>query len=211
MSVYSVTHHQRLDNYAVVQLLTASDIEVGQSITLADLGHGLNGTHTVYALPPYLYMGVTDEGDLIQDPEYTIPNQVLFYDEGADLQRTAAIPNGTLTYNPVCTWVTATEIEDWLGIGTASTLDQTFLTQCAAAANSFCYRRRQEAGYFDSLTTAPNSSAKLGTIQYGGALYRSRGSIGDSFASFDGMGNTAYTGLSAMVKQLLGIDRPGCA
>jgi hypothetical protein len=42
-------------------------------------------------------------------------------------------------------------------------------------------------------------------------LYRSRGSIGDSFASFDGMGNSAYTGLSAMVKQLLGIDRPGCA
>ena len=41
MAVYSVTHHQRLDNYVVVQLLTASDIEVGQSVTLAGLGHGL--------------------------------------------------------------------------------------------------------------------------------------------------------------------------
>jgi hypothetical protein len=211
MAVYSITHHQRVDDYVVVQLLTASDIEVGQSVTIAGLGHGMNGTHTVYALPPYLFIGVSGEGDLLTDPEYPIANQVLFYDAGDDLERSAVIPNGTLTYNPVCTWVTATDIEDWLGIGTASALDQSFLTQCAAAANAFCYRRRQEAGYFDSLTTAPNASAKLGTIQYGGALYRSRGSIGDSFASFDGMGNTAYTGLSAIVKQLLGIDRPACA
>ncbi len=59
MAVYSVTHHQRVDNYAVVQLLTPSDIEVGQSITLADLGHGLNGTHTVYALPPTFIRALT--------------------------------------------------------------------------------------------------------------------------------------------------------
>jgi hypothetical protein len=211
MAVYSVTHHQRIDNYAVVQLLTNSDIEVGQSVTLAGLGHGLNGTHTVVALPAYLYIGLSGEGDILQDPAYTIPNQVMIYDEGDDLERSAAIPNGTLTYAPVCTWITAGEVEDWLGIGVATTADQTFLTQCAAAANAFCYRRRQEANYFDSLTTAPNSAAKLGTIQYAGALYRSRGSIGDTFASFDGMGNAAYTGLSAIVKQLLGIDRPGCA
>jgi hypothetical protein len=211
MAVYSITHHQRVDDYVVVQLLTASDIEVGQSVTVAGLGHGMNGTHTVYALPPYLFIGVSGEGDLLYDPDFPIANQILFYDAGDDLERSPVIPNGTLTYSPVCTWITATDIEDWLGIGTASALDQTFLTQCAAAANAFCYRRRQEASYYDSLTTVPNASAKLGTIQYGGALYRSRGSIGDSFASFDGMGNTAYTGLSAIVKQLLGIDRPACA
>jgi hypothetical protein len=211
MAVYSITHHQRLDNYVVVQLLTASDIEVGQSVTLAGLGHGMNGTHTVVALPAYLFIGVSEEGDLRTDPAYIIPNQVMVYDEGDDIERSAVIPNGTLTYAPVCTWITATDVEDWLGIGTATALDQAFLTQCAAASSQFCYRRRAEANYFDSLTTAPNSAVKLGTIQYAGALYRSRGSIGDSFASFDGMGNSAYTGLSAMVKQLLGIDRPGCA
>lgn len=211
MAVYTVTHHQRTDDYAVVQLLTASDIEVGQSITLAGLGHGLNGTHTVYALPPYLFTGVDGQGDLIQDPAFGIPNQVLFYDPGDTLERSAAIPNGTLTYAPVCTWITATDVEDWLGIGVATVADQTFLTQCAEAANAFCYRRRQEAGYVDGLTTAPNKAAKLGTIQYGGALYRSRGSIGDSFAAFDQMGTAAYTGMSALVKQLLGIDRPACA
>jgi hypothetical protein len=211
MAVYSITHHQRLDNYVVVQLLTTSDIEVGQSVTLAGLGHGMNGTHTVVALPAYLFIGVSEEGDLRTDPAYIIPNQVMVYDAGDDLERSAVIPNGTLTYAPVCTWITATDVEDWLGIGTASVLDQAFLTQCAAASSQFCYRRRQEANYFDSLTTAPNASVKLGTIQYAGALYRSRGSVGDTFASFDNMGNTSYTGLSAMVKQLLGIDRPGCA
>ena len=211
MAVYSVTHQQRVDNYVVVQLLTASDIEVGQSVTVAGLASSINGTHTVYALPPYLYVGVNADGDLITDPAVTIANQILFYDAGDDIERGAVIPNGTLTYTPVCTWVTAAEVEDWLGIGVASVADQSFITQCAQAANQFCYRRRQEASYFDSLTTAPNAAAKLGTIQYAGALYRSRGSIGDSFAAFDGMGNTPYTGLSAMVKQLLGIDRPACA
>jgi hypothetical protein len=211
MAVYSITHHQRLDNYVVVQLLTTSDIEVGQSVTLAGLGHGMNGTHTVVALPAYLFIGVSEEGDLRTDPAYIIPNQVMVYDAGDDLERSAVIPNGTLTYAPVCTWITATDVEDWLGIGTATALDQAFLTQCAAASSQFCYRRRAEANYFDSLTTAPNASVKLGTIQYAGALYRSRGSVGDTFASFDNMGNTSYTGLSAMVKQLLGVDRPGCA
>ena len=52
---------------------------------------------------------------------------------------------------------------------------------CASAANAFCYRRRQEAGYVDSLTTSPSGDVTLGTIQYGGALYRQRGSI-DVFA-----------------------------
>ena len=53
MAVYQVTFHQRLDNYAVVQTLTEPDVAVGQSMTIADLGHGLNGTHVIYDLPAY--------------------------------------------------------------------------------------------------------------------------------------------------------------
>jgi hypothetical protein len=171
----------------------------------------MDGTHTVYALPPYLFIGVDGQGDLMYNPAVPIANQVLYYDAGSEVERSAAPAGATLTYNPVCTWITGGDIEDWLGIGTASQLDQDFLDQCAAAANQFCYRRRQEAGYYDSLTTVPNDAAKLGTIQYGGALYRSRGSIGDAFAAFDQMGAASYTGLSAIVKQLLGIDRPALA
>jgi len=41
-------------------------------------------------------------------------------------------------------------------------------------------------------------------------LYRQRGSI-DNFASFNDAGATAVTGLSGVIKQLLGIDRPQVA
>ena len=133
---------------------------------------------------------------------------MLFACTGSDVVRTAS--PGTVTWAPVCTWITATNIEDWLGIGTASALDAAFLTTCASAANQFCYRRRQEANYFDSLTTSPSGDVTLGTIMYGGALYRQRGSV-DSFASFDNMQSAPPVALSGMVKQLLGIDRPAVA
>jgi hypothetical protein len=126
----------------------------------------------------------------------------------ADVDRTAA--TGTLTFTVTCTWVSATQIEDWLGIGTATALDAAFLTSCAAAANAFAFRRRVEAGYFDSATTSPSGDVTLGTIMLGGAYYRARGSI-DTFASFNEMGTAPVVGMSPMIKQLLGIDRPQVA
>lgn len=211
MAVYSITHHQRLDDYVVVQLLTPAALEVGHYVTVSGVGDGMDGTHMVTALPPYAFIGVDDEGDLLYNPAIAYPNQVLYYDTGADKAREAVLPYGTFYDNPTCTWIDGDDLEDWLGIGVATAADEAFIEQCATAANQFCYRRREEAGYLDSPTVVPSEDVKLGTIQYGGALYRSRGSIGDAFASFDGMGNTAYTGLSAIVKQLLGIDRPACA
>lgn len=206
----SVTFHMRLDDYAVVELLQDIDLEIGQTITLSGLGHGLNGTYTVRALPQYLYIGVDTEGDLLYDFNAPIANQVLFYDVGDDLERSAAIPNGTITYTETCTWITSANIEAWLGISLVSAGDATFLTQCAAAANAFCYKRRVEAGYVDSLTVSPSGDVTLGTIMYGGALFRQRSSINE-FASFSDMATSAPTGLSPLIKQLLGIPRPAAA
>jgi len=209
MAVYQVTFHQRLDNYAVVQTLTEPDVAVGQSMTIAGLGHGLNGTHVIYDLPAYLFLGVDSEGDLIFDVNQPIPNQVLYYDADDDLGRSAAIPQGTLTYTETCTWVTGPQIATYLGITTAG--DETaFLVQCAAAANAFCFRRRQESGYTDALTTSPGGDVTLGTLMYGSALYRQRGSV-DQFASFTDMASAPVVGLSGLVKQLLGISRPQVA
>lgn len=206
----SVTFHMRLDDYAVVQLLQDIDLEIGQSITISGLGHGLNGTHNVRALPQYLFTGVDTEGDLLYDFNAPIPNQVLFYDVGDNLERSAAIPNGTITYTETCTWITSANIEAWLGISLVSAGDATFLTQCASAANAFSYKRRVEAGYVDSLTVSPSADVTLGTIMYGGALFRQRSSINE-FASFSDMATTAPTGLSPLIKQLLGIPRPAAA
>jgi hypothetical protein len=208
MAIYTVTHSQLLDNYAVLQLLTPSEIEVGQSITVASVGAPFNGTFVVYDLPQYLYVGTDSEGDLDFDPFTPIANQVLFPCTGSNVDRDAA--SGTVTYAPVCTWITANDIADWLYVATATAADQSFLTICAAASNQFAYRRRQESGYFDSLTTVPSQDVKLGTVMYGGGLYRQRGSV-DAFASFNEMGSQPPMALSGMVKQLLGIERPQVA
>jgi hypothetical protein len=208
MAVYQVISKQLISNYAVLQLLTPAELEVGQSITVAAVDATFNGTYTIRSLPSYEYIGIDDEGDLEFNPAITIPNQVLYARTAADVARQAA--SGTLTSTPTCSWITATDIEDWLGIGTATAADATFLTICASSASQFCWRRRMEAGYVDSLTTVPSQDVKLGTIMYGGALYRQRGSM-DSFASFQSMGTAPVMGLNGMIRQLLGIDRPQVA
>jgi hypothetical protein len=208
MAAYTVTHKQLTDNYAVLQLLTEAEIEVGASVVITGVDATFNGTYIVYALPQYAFMGVDDEGDLLFDPLVTIPNQVLYAKTASDVARTAA--TGTLTITQTCTWVTAANIEDWLGIGTATAADAAFLTVCASAASQFCWRRRMEAGYVDSLTTVPSQDVFLGTQMYGGALYRQRGSV-DQYASFQNMGVTPVMGLNGMIRQLLGIDRPQVA
>jgi len=208
MATYSVTNKYLVDNFAVVELLTQADLELGVTVTVAGVDATFNGTVTVRALPQYLFTGVDTQGDLLYDYNIPIRNQVLYAKTAANVDRVAA--TGTLAYTPICTWITATQIEDWLGIGTATAADTTFLTQCASAANQFAFRRRQEAGYVDGLTTSPSGDVTLGTIMYGGALYRQRGSI-DTFASFTEMGTAPTTGLSPLIKQLLGIDRPQVA
>jgi hypothetical protein len=208
MAAYTVTFKQLQDNYAVLQTLTPNELEVGRSIVVTSVGAPFNGTFTVYALPQYLYIGTDTEGNLLFDIDTPVPNQVLFAVTGSDVDRTAA--TGTITFTVTCTWITAAQIEDWLGIGTATALDAAFLTSCASAANAFAFRRRVEAGYFDSATTSPSGDVTLGTIMLGGAYYRARGSI-DTFASFNEMGTAPVVGMSPMIKQLLGIDRPQVA
>ena len=210
MAVYKSATKVLLDNYACISTLEPTEIALGESIIVASLGAAFNGTFTVLALPQYKYTGIDGTtGEFIFDPTQPIPNQLLYANTQSDVAVVVDYA-GTITYTQTCTWITAANIEDWIGIGTATAADTTFLTQCAAAANAFCYRRRQEVGYFDSLTTSPSGDVTLGTIMYGGALYRQRGSITD-FASFDGMSSGATNGLSPLVKQLLGVDRPQVA
>lgn len=208
MAAYTVTHKQLADNYAVLQTLTPNDLVVGGTFTVGSVAVPFNGTFTVYALPEYLFIGVDNEGDLLFNYEIPVANQVLYACTGADVQRTAS--TGTITFTETCTWITAAQIEDWLGIGTASALDTAFLTQCALAANSLAFTRRQEAGYIDSLATVPNGQVSLGTISLGGFFYRQRGAVTD-FASFDGLAAGTSTGLSPAIKMLLGIPRPAVA
>jgi hypothetical protein len=209
MATYSVTFKSLLDNYAVLQLLTPSEIAVGESITVTSVDATFNGTYTVYALPEFEFIGIDSEGDLLYDFNVPIQNQVLYAKTASDVSRIAA--TGTVTYTQTCTWITQQNVLDWLGISVATAGDQTFVTTCAAASNAFCSRRRAEAGYTgDSLTTVPSQDVYLGTVMYAGMLYKSRGTV-DVFSSYQDMGQTPVVGMNGQIKQLLGIDRPACA
>jgi hypothetical protein len=204
MPVYAITHRQVTDDYLVVQTLEGTDVGIGQSVTLAGLGATLNGTYTVLDVPTYRYIGVDDEGDWIFDPDEIILNQLLMAKTHAEVARGPV--SGTLTSTPVCTWIVNNDVVEWLGIASATTNDTAFITSCVSAANAYAYRRRREAGYFDSLTTVPGGDVKLGTVMFAGSLYRERGSV-DSFASFEQMGNPVPFGSSGQINRLLGVNR----
>jgi len=210
MATYKTQTKQLLNNYACISTLEASEIALSESITVSGLAAPFAGTFTVLALPQYLFTGIDSiTGELLFDENVPVPNQVLYACTGTSVEFVVDY-SGTVTYTQTCSWITAAQILTWLGIATATADDTTFVTQCASAANNFIYRRRQECGYFDSLTTSPGGDVTLGTIMYGGALYRQRGGISD-FASFDGMSQGSTNGLSPLVKQLIGVDRPQVA
>ncbi len=204
MATFHITHRQVTDNFMVVQTLEDTDIGIGQSVQLTGLGATLNGTYTVQAVPVYLFLGVDDEGDFIYDTNQIILNQLLVIKAHADVARGPV--SGTLTFTTSCTWIVDADVVAWLGIASATSNDTAFITSCVSAANAYAYRRRREAGYFDSLTTVPGGDVKLGTVMFAGSLYRERGSV-DSFASFEQMGNPVPFGSSGQINRLLGVNR----
>jgi hypothetical protein len=208
MATYSVTHHQRTGGVAVLQTLTNNEIAVAGSITVSGIGEGFNGTHTVISTEPYLLVDVDEYGDLVFDYQIPVPNQVLFDSAGDDQERMES--SGSISYSPVCTWVSVQDCLDWLGVSPASANDTLFVTDCVAAANAVAYRRRKSAGYMDSLTTSPGGDASLGTVMYAAALYRERGSM-DSFQSFNEFGTAPVGGSMGQILRLWGCNRPQIA
>lgn len=209
MATYTIVGKQLTANYGVLQTLTPNEIEPGQSVTVSGLS-GFNGTYTVVQCPQYLFLGVDTYGALLFDSSVLIANQVLFALTGTDVERSSA--SGTLTWTITCTWVTKADVEDWLGFTvTPASSDDDLLTIAVAAANAWAFRKRSEAGYFDSPTTVPSQDVRLGTIMYGGALYRERGSI-DQYASFDPLATGTPTGGSmGQIMRLLGVNRAAIA
>lgn len=212
MATYLTASKQLLDNYACISTLEPTDIQVGDTVVVASLGAPFNGTYTVLSCPQYKYEGVdSTTGQWIFNETFAIPNQVLFACTGDDVDF-VAIYTGTISFTPTCSWVTVANLVTYLGVSiTNPSDDYTLATQAVSAGNQFCSRRRAEAGYNDSLTTSPSGDVTLGTIMYCAALWRSRGSLENVFASFDNMGTAPQQSLTPIVKQLLGIDRPAVA
>jgi hypothetical protein len=208
MAVFTVTHAQRVDDYAVIQTLEATDITIGQTIIVAGIGNNFDATYIVQAVPTFGFVGVSVEGDFIFDYEVTITNQLLVKSNFDNYPRSSA--TGTVTWTQTCSWTTVGNTQEFLGISSATANDTAYLTTCVAAANSWCFRRRVSAGYHDNLTSAPDAAVLLGTTLYAAGCYRERGTTGDSYASFGDMSGPPLMTLGR-VNQLLGVKRSQCA
>ena len=212
MTTYNTATKQLISNYACISTLEPTDIAVGQSITVASIGSPFNGTFTVLALPQYAFIGVDfTSGEFEYDVEVPRPNQIIYAATGSNVDYVVTYA-GTVVYTQSCSWITTAELITYLGVTITNPSDDYTLAVAARnAANDFCYRRRQESGYFDSLTTSPGHDVTLGTLMYAAALWRSRGSIETAYAAFDTMGTPTQQSLTPIVKQLLGIPRPAVA
>ena len=212
MATYLTASKQLLDNYACISTLEPTDIQVGDSVVVASIGAPFNGTFTVLSCPQYEYVGVDGiTGEWLFNENVPRANQVLYACTG-DAVEYAAFYTGQISFTPTCTWVTVANLVTYLGVSiTNPSDDYTLATQAVSAGNQFCSRRRAEAGYNDSLSTSPRGDVTLGTIMYCAALWRSRGSLENVFASFDNMGSAPQQSMTPIVKQLLGIDRPAVA
>ena len=204
MATFTVTHAQRVDGIAVFQTLENTDITIGQTIVVANVGNGFNGTFIVQAIPTFYFHGVGIQGDYEYDYDVTILNQLLVINAGTNVNRDTA--TGQIPWTQTCTWTTVAAVQEFLGIASATANDTAFITTCVAAANAWCFKRRVQAGYHDSLTTVPDGSVLLGTTLYAAGLYRERGTTGDSYASFQDMSGPPLMTLGR-VNQLLGVKR----
>jgi hypothetical protein len=209
VATYTITHKQVVDNVATVQVLQPIEFEVGQSVTITGLT-GFNGTYVITALPEFYFLGVSEQGDYLYDSAVIIPNQIQFALTADNVTRQAA--SGSLSYSITCTWAALGDLEDYLGFTfTNPSADLDVATMALGAANAFAYRRRQEAGYWDSPTTVPSLDCKLAAVQYAAILYRERGST-EAFASFDPLATGGpVTGNYGQILRLLGVGKPQVA
>jgi hypothetical protein len=205
MSVNTIIYAGRVGNFAAVQTLTLSEVEVGDSVVIAGVTDTtFNGTVTVFSIEAYELIEVDQYGVLVFDYDVSKPNQIIYANAGADVEYDTAV--GTVTYSVSPAFTTSALVLSWLGIDVATANDTAFVAKCVSASNFWCYRKRREAGYTDALTS-PSADVELGATMYAATLYRERGTSGDAYGAFDGMGNLAQPVTLHRIMQLLGCGR----
>jgi hypothetical protein len=207
MTTFQIIQSSRVDGYGVVQTLEPiASIPLGSPVNIVGSSRGLDGNgQIVWSLVDYELIRVEEDGTLVFDYDVPRPQQLIFPNAGADLAY--GVDTGEIRWEPEATWITSADVTEWLGIAAATANDTAFIATCVAAANTYCYRARHEAGYHDDADAVPDASVSLGTVMYAATLYRERGSV-DSFASFDQMGGAVPFGTMSRIKQLLGVGRP---
>lgn len=206
MSVNTIIYAARVDNFAAVQTLTLAPVQPGDSITIAGVTDTtFNTTATVFSIEAYELVSVDEYGVLEFNYDNPKPNQIIYANTGDAVVYDTAV--GTVTYTVSPAWTTSALVLSWLGIDVATANDTAFVAKCVSASNAWCFRKRREAGYTDSASTVPSADVELGATMYAATLYRERGTSGDSYGGFDGMGNLPMPVTLHRIMQLLGCGR----
>lgn len=189
MATYTITTASLTDNVASLTLTDATGLVLGQHVIVYNVGQHFDG---------HQQLASVDLGT----------NVVTYHHGGQDVAEFS--PVGALLTTEV-TWADTDDVNEFLGISSATANDTAFLESCTNAANTFCYRRRKEAGYVDNPTVVPDPACRLAVVIYGASLYRERGSV-DGFQSFSDMTVAATPSFTmGRVLQLLGCGRPQVA
>jgi hypothetical protein len=206
MSVNTIIYAARVDNFAAVQTLTLAPVQTGDSITIAGVTDTtFNTTATVFSIEAYELVSVDEYGVLEFNYDNPKPNQIIYANTGSTVVYDTAV--GTVTYTVSPAWTTSALVLSWLGIDVATANDTAFVAKCVSASNAWCHRKRREAGYTDPTASAPSADVELGATMYAATLYRERGTSGDSYGGFDGMGNLPMPVTLHRIMQLLGCGR----
>lgn len=211
MAIYNLAFNARLDGVVVLQTFVDTDIQSQDTITVTGAGNSMSGTFTVINTEPYEFIGLDEAGDLLFDYDIIRENQFCYKQAGTDVERSTAV--GTVTNQATaCTWISTSQLLDYLGTAPASANDVSFATTCTEAACALAYRRRRAAGYTDSLSVVPGADVSMGTVMMACNLYRSRGaSGGESFMSYESMQSGGSPLAMGEILRLWGCNRPQVA
>lgn len=179
-------------NYAVatagvhtLTLLNVTNLFIGDKITVQGCGSNYDGTHTITAIDT--------------------TNNTVSFSQGNQTHSGTTVA-GLL--NVQVQWITAADLQVWLGIDVATANDTAFMAYAVDAANEWVFRKRQEAGYtLDRAALTPAPDVHLGTVSYAAGKYRERGAI-DGYASFDSYGGGAPTMTMGQIMALIGCGKP---
>jgi hypothetical protein len=163
-----------------------NDYYVGDKVRVNGINNNFNGVHTLTAVDQV--------------------NLTITYSKGSFTETLNDIRGAEVEVLPQ--WTDEAAVISWLGIESATTNDNDFISVCVEGANEWCYRKRQEAGYtMDRTTFVPSGDVALAATMYAATLYRERGTSGDSYGSYDGFSAQPQPVTLARIMQLLGCPR----
>lgn len=194
MNPVTVTKAKLLSNVVTLTVATLDQLRVGYHVTVQGIGQHFDGNHVLTGAITTTVGTVTT---------YT----VTYAQNHANIAE--ADVDGRIT--PVCTWISDSDVTDFLGFLPDSEPDIAWLAVCTETANDWCATRRAENDYADLLDHVPSPKVQLGTVLYAAGLFRERGSI-DSFSSFQEMPMpSSLAGSMGQINRLLGLMKPRVA